>query len=123
MSRREQFLELRSASPVILPSILLCDFSNLEREMEALNAAGVRALHLDVMDGRFVPNLTYGMPIVEAFRKLTIKICDLYNMPKLINYQSCYVLHYERFKDIMSSSLSLRTTLFLPTIELLPLTL
>lgn len=62
---------LRSAAPVVLPSLLQCDFANLEREVRALEEAGVQALHLDVMDGNFVPNLSYGMPIVAALRKIT----------------------------------------------------
>jgi ribulose-phosphate 3-epimerase len=49
----------------------MCDFGNLEREIRRLEEGGVPALHLDVMDGVFVPNLSYGMPIVAAVRKLT----------------------------------------------------
>jgi len=80
MSRREQFLQLRAAAPQILPSLLLCDFGNLEREVARLEAAGVRGLHLDVMDGNFVPNLTYGMPVVEALRRLTSLPLDAHLM-------------------------------------------
>jgi ribulose-phosphate 3-epimerase len=58
----------------------LCDFGNLEREIRALEAAGVQGLHLDVMDGHFVPNLTYGMPIVAALRKLTDLPLDVHLM-------------------------------------------
>jgi ribulose-phosphate 3-epimerase len=71
---------LRAASPAILPSLLLCDFGNLEREVDRLAAAGVPALHLDVMDGVFVPNFTYGMTIVEAVKKLTTLPLDVHLM-------------------------------------------
>jgi ribulose-phosphate 3-epimerase len=80
MARRSSLIELRSSAPVILPSLLLCDFGNLEREVARLTEAGVRALHLDVMDGQFVPNLTYGFPIVEAFRRLTDLPLDVHLM-------------------------------------------
>ncbi|HEV3416951.1 MAG TPA: ribulose-phosphate 3-epimerase [Pirellulales bacterium] len=69
--RGPRFAELRASTPVILPSLLLCDFGHLADEIARLEAAGVQALHLDVMDGHFVPNLTYGPMIVEAVRKHT----------------------------------------------------
>jgi ribulose-phosphate 3-epimerase len=71
---------LRGIRPTILPSLLLCDFSNLRREVELLEESGVDVLHLDVMDGHFVPNLTYGMPIVEALRKITSLKLDVHLM-------------------------------------------
>ena len=67
MSLRRECVEiLKQAVPAVLPSLLLCDFGNLEKEIELLEEAGVAALHLDVMDGVFVPNFTYGMTIVSA---------------------------------------------------------
>lgn len=80
MSRRDHLEHLHQASPAILPSLLLCDFGNLEREVRLLEAAGVPALHLDVMDGNFVPNLTYGMPIIAALRRLTHLPLDVHLM-------------------------------------------
>jgi ribulose-phosphate 3-epimerase len=71
---------LRGIRPSILPSLLLCDFANLRREVELLEESGVDVLHLDVMDGHFVPNLTYGMPIVEALRKITSLKLDVHLM-------------------------------------------
>jgi ribulose-phosphate 3-epimerase len=80
MSRLELIASLKSASPAILPSLLLCDFGNLAAEIERLEQAGVTALHLDVMDGVFVPNFTYGMTIVDAIRKLTDLPLDVHLM-------------------------------------------
>jgi len=73
-------IEQLGTGPVILPSLLLCDFANLQREVEQLQEAGIRGLHLDVMDGQFVPNLTYGMPIVDALRKATQMPLDVHLM-------------------------------------------
>jgi ribulose-phosphate 3-epimerase len=80
MSHAENVGKLRNAAPAILPSLLLCDFGNLEREVNRLERAGVPGLHLDVMDGCFVPNLTYGIPIVETFRRLTDLPLDVHLM-------------------------------------------
>jgi len=71
---------LRGVRPTILPSLLLCDFANLEREVRLLEEAGVECLHLDVMDGSFVPNISYGMPIVSALRKVTDLLIDVHLM-------------------------------------------
>jgi ribulose-phosphate 3-epimerase len=80
MARRSRLDALRHSAPAILPSLLLCDFGNLEREVRALEEAGVPGLHLDVMDGQFVPNFTYGMPIVAAIRRLTELPLDVHLM-------------------------------------------
>jgi ribulose-phosphate 3-epimerase len=80
MSSSLKVESLCTAGPVVLPSLLLCDFANLEREVRALESADVKALHLDVMDGQFVPNLTYGMPIVAALKKITKLPLDVHLM-------------------------------------------
>jgi ribulose-phosphate 3-epimerase len=71
---------LRDARPAILPSLLLCDFAHLADEVRRVEEAGAAGLHLDVMDGRFVPNLTYGMPIVAAVRRLSDLPLDVHLM-------------------------------------------
>ncbi len=67
-------------APMILPSLLQCDFANLQQEIERLTEAGVEMLHLDVMDGVFVPNLSYGMPVVAAIRRVTELPLDVHLM-------------------------------------------
>ncbi len=71
---------LVTGCPVILPSLLQCDFGTLQAEIEALEEAGIQGFHLDVMDGHFVPNFTYGMPIVSAVRQLTDLPLDVHLM-------------------------------------------
>ncbi|MCR9291084.1 MAG: ribulose-phosphate 3-epimerase [bacterium] len=87
----EAMRRLRDAGDLILPSLLQCDFGNLEREINELREAGVEALHLDVMDGHFVPNITYGMPIVEGIRRLTDMPIDVHLM---ISEPSRYVRQF-----------------------------
>ena len=77
---RAKLDELRDAAPSVLPSLLLCDFGDLRGEVARLQSAGTRALHLDVMDGHFVPNLTYGMPIVQGLRRHTEMLLDIHLM-------------------------------------------
>jgi ribulose-phosphate 3-epimerase len=55
----------------IAPSLLSCDFSQLEREIKAVENGGCDLLHLDVMDGHFVPNITFGPVVIKGIRKLT----------------------------------------------------
>ncbi|MBK97085.1 MAG: ribulose-phosphate 3-epimerase [Planctomycetaceae bacterium] len=80
MTPRDKILQLRNSSPLILPSLLLCDFGDLRSELQLLEAAGVQALHLDVMDGIFVPNMTYGMPVVEGLARHTQMPLDVHLM-------------------------------------------
>jgi ribulose-phosphate 3-epimerase len=64
----------------ILPSILAADFARLGEQIAALEAAGCRMIHLDVMDGHFVPNLTIGPPVIESLRKITKMTFDVHLM-------------------------------------------
>jgi ribulose-phosphate 3-epimerase len=71
----------QSQKPIVIaPSILSADFSRLGAEIEAVDAAGADWIHVDVMDGRFVPNITIGPLIVEAIRPVTKKPLDVHLM-------------------------------------------
>lgn len=80
MNSRDRFQQLRDNKTAILPSLLQCDFGDLKSVVRQLEAAGAAGLHLDVMDGHFVPNFTYGMPIVHACRNLTDLPVDVHLM-------------------------------------------
>jgi ribulose-phosphate 3-epimerase len=117
MPGRDVIAQLGSG-PVILPSLLLCDFANLQREVEQLQEAGIRGLHLDVMDGQFVPNLTYGMPIVDALRKATEMPLDVHLMiDQPERYLQAFAnagadlltVHIEACEDIVSTLSEIRS--------------
>ena len=64
----------------IAPSILAADFSNLERDIKYINESKADWFHLDIMDGVFVPNISFGMPIVDTISKLALKPLDVHLM-------------------------------------------
>ena len=93
----------------IAPSILSADFSKLGEEVVRLHEAGADFIHIDVMDGKFVPNITFGMPVIKAIRNKTNKVFDVHLM---IDNPQSYIdefiaagadiitLHYEAEKHL-----------------------
>jgi ribulose-phosphate 3-epimerase len=95
---------------LIAPSILAADFANLEREVEMLNSSLADYIHVDIMDGVFVPNISFGIPVMEAIQKYATKPLDVHLMivnPELyldafrkaganiisVHYEACTHLH------------------------------
>lgn len=67
-------------STIISPSLLAADFSNLQEELEMINESPADWIHLDIMDGVFVPNISFGFPVLEAVRKYCTKPMDVHLM-------------------------------------------
>ncbi|MBC7641329.1 MAG: ribulose-phosphate 3-epimerase [Flavobacterium sp.] len=65
---------------IIAPSILAADFANLQRDIEMINNSSADWFHIDIMDGVFVPNISFGMPVLEAISKHTKKTIDVHLM-------------------------------------------
>ena len=84
----------------ISPSILAADFGNIERECSLIDKSDADWFHLDVMDGIFVPNISFGIPVVKAIRKMTSKPLDVHLM---ITEPERYI---EKFIDLGSNIIS-----------------
>lgn len=87
--------------PIIAPSILAADFRHLENEITKINHSSAEWIHFDVMDGNFVPNISFGFPILEAVRSLTDKFIDVHLM---IQQPHRY---FEEFKKYGADGLSI----------------
>jgi ribulose-phosphate 3-epimerase len=65
---------------IISPSLLACDFANIQRDVEMLNSSAADWFHIDIMDGVFVPNISFGFPVMEAMNKHAKKPLDVHLM-------------------------------------------
>lgn len=72
--------QLYDSVPLIAPSLLAANFANLEGDIRRLEEGGAQVLHLDIMDGHFVPNISFGLPVVEAIRRTTELPLDVHLM-------------------------------------------
>ena len=66
--------------PLVAPSVLASDFANLQKEVEMLNQSQADWIHIDIMDGRFVPNISFGIPVCEAIQRHAQKPLDVHLM-------------------------------------------
>jgi ribulose-phosphate 3-epimerase len=86
--------------PIIAPSLLSANYLNLEADCKMLNESEADWYHLDVMDGNFVPNISFGPMLIEFFRKTTKKVCDVHLM--ILNPEN----YAEQFKNAGADNLT-----------------
>lgn len=85
---------------IIAPSVLSCDFANIQRDVEMINNSAADWFHVDVMDGVFVPNISFGFPVIEAIKKHATKPLDVHIM---IQNPDAYIKDFKKYgADILT---------------------
>jgi ribulose-phosphate 3-epimerase len=94
---------------IVSPSVLSCDFGNIERDVKMLHSSEAEWIHIDVMDGVFVPNISFGFPVLEVIRKHTDKVLDVHLMIEnpanyLVNFKNAgadiLTVHFEACRHL-----------------------
>jgi ribulose-phosphate 3-epimerase len=94
---------------IVSPSVLSCDFGNIERDVKMLHSSDAQWIHIDVMDGVFVPNISFGFPVLEVIRKHTDKVLDVHLMIEnpdnyLVNFKNSgadiLTVHFEACRHL-----------------------
>ena len=85
---------------IIAPSMLSCNFGKLEEEIEMVNKSDADWFHLDIMDGVFVPNITFGTPILDVFKKYSEKHLDMHLM--IVNPEN----YVEKFASLGANTIT-----------------
>lgn len=102
---------------ILAPSILAADFKKLGEEIQIIEKNGAQYLHFDVMDGMFVPSISFGMPVLESIRPMTNLVCDVHLMvQEPIRYVEAFrkagadiiTIHYEACEDVQATLQAIR---------------
>ena len=115
--------------PLIAPSLLASNFLRLEEACKMINESEADWFHLDVMDGRFVPNISFGIPVIEHIRKAARKTCDVHLMieePEKLTEAFCnagadqLIVHLETCRNLHSNIQQIRSLGMKPAVAINP---
>lgn len=102
---------------ILSPSVLACDFANMGEQLREITEAGAKYVHLDVMDGLFVPSISFGMPLIKSIRPVTDIVFDVHLMINepiryIDEFKACgadiITVHYEACSDVAATLKKIR---------------